>query len=279
MRFRVAVTAAIAVLLCSSSAQAITKCSVKVDKKTGVLNVKAAGVGGPLLWGNTAASVVSTFFNAGTCVSATNGKNCQIADPNTLAAKTPPAGCTLYLDDGVAPCSAWIAGCSPAPRAASSVVWKDASGDLIGVQNENGTEVVRDDGTAILRIPILPDRSGFAQPVGGAFSYHTSGDCTGANYTADAPTTLPIAQYFAGGATQAFYTQGATSLQSLNSYRSTFPPLTDQSQCDLYFGGGNSTYLGGVSCCITNFSGSYMMYTMVPTDLSAFTGPFQLEMQ
>jgi len=279
MRFQVAVTAAMAVLLCSSTAQAITKCSVKVDKKTGVIGVKAAGVGGPLLWGNTAASVASSFFNGGTCVVATNAKSCQLADPSSLAAKTPPAGCTLYLDDGVAPCSAWIAGCSPAPRAASSVVWKDVSDNLIGVENENGGEVIRDDGTAILRIPILADRSGFGQPVGGAFAFHNSADCTGAKYTIEAPTTLRVAQYFGSGATQAFYTQGASSLQSLNSYSNAFSPLIDQSLCDLYFGGGNSTYLGGTSCCITNFSGSYPMYTMVPTDLSAFTGPFHLEVQ
>ena len=90
---------------------------MKVDKKTGVLQVDAKDVTGTLVWGDTEGAESASFFNEGPCVANGKAKKCQIADPTTLAAKTPPAGCTLYLDDdGTAPCSAWIPGCIPGGR-------------------------------------------------------------------------------------------------------------------------------------------------------------------
>ncbi len=111
------VTAVALGLVLAVPAHAIDKCKVKIDKKTGVLLVKAKEVTGTLLWGDAEDAVSEPFFNAGDCVDGTKAKKCEIADPTTLAAKTPPAGCTLYLDDdGTAPCSAWIAGCTPGGR-------------------------------------------------------------------------------------------------------------------------------------------------------------------
>ncbi|MFN2428237.1 MAG: collagen-like protein [Candidatus Binatia bacterium] len=113
-----AVTAATAcAVLFAAPAQAIDKCKVKISK-TGVIDVAASGVTGILRWGSEAGAESNTFFNAGTCVADGKAKACQFADPLTLAAKTPPQGCTIYLDDDGAACSAWIRGCTPGARGA-----------------------------------------------------------------------------------------------------------------------------------------------------------------
>lgn len=106
-------SATLAVLVATLPAHAVTSCAVKVDKKTGVIQVSAKGVEGPLSWGGAADQTFGSFFNASECVSGSRAKGCELADPSTLAAKTPPAGCTLYVDDGVAGCPAWISGCTP----------------------------------------------------------------------------------------------------------------------------------------------------------------------
>lgn len=126
------------ILLCVSSAHAIDKCKVKVDKKSGVLLVSASGVSGTLLWGSTDGATTEPFFNAGTCVVADKANKCEIADPATLAAKTPPSGCTLYLDDDGAPCSVWIAGCTPGERSPAVCV-PDPSASPRFVDNLDGT--------------------------------------------------------------------------------------------------------------------------------------------
>jgi hypothetical protein len=118
---RVAAATLAIILIASTSAQAIDKCKVKVDKKTGVLVVSAIGVSGTLQWGAAEGAETEPFFNAGVCVVAGKAKKCEIADPATLDAKTPPSGCTLYLDDDTAPCSVWIAGCTPGSRGESAV--------------------------------------------------------------------------------------------------------------------------------------------------------------
>jgi hypothetical protein len=131
-------TAMAAMLLYTTSAHAIDKCKVKVDKKSGVLLVSASGVSGTLLWGSTEGAATETFFNAGACVAADKAKNCELANPATLAAKTPPSGCTLYLDDDGVPCSAWIAGCTPGERNPSGCV-RDPSASPRFVDNGDGT--------------------------------------------------------------------------------------------------------------------------------------------
>jgi len=127
-----------AMLFCATSAHAIDKCKVKVDKKSGVLLVSAGGVSGTLLWGSTDGAATEPFFNAGTCVVADKANKCEIADPTTLAAKTPPSGCTLYLDDDGAPCSVWIAGCTPGERSPAVCV-PDPSASPRFINNGDGT--------------------------------------------------------------------------------------------------------------------------------------------
>jgi len=117
MRISALSAAALAAALAAAApAGAVEKCKVVADKKTGVLRVDATGIGGPLLWGGASDEAVNAFFNAAECLKGSKAKGCQIADPTSLAAKTPPATCTVYLDDGVAPCAAWISGCTPGPR-------------------------------------------------------------------------------------------------------------------------------------------------------------------
>jgi hypothetical protein len=96
---------------------AIQKCKVKVDKKTGVIRVDASPTVGTLLWGVEPGAEINPLFNAATCVAAGKAKKCELADPATLASKTPPEACTLYLaDDSGIDCSVWIRGCIPGPR-------------------------------------------------------------------------------------------------------------------------------------------------------------------
>ncbi len=112
--------AALLVVGLAAPAGAIDKCKVKVDKKTGLIRVDATGVTAPITWGSEAGQEVNSFANEGTCVDSGKAKKCELAAPATLAAKTPPDGCTLYLADGSAnDCSVWIKGCVPGSRSSS----------------------------------------------------------------------------------------------------------------------------------------------------------------
>ncbi len=119
------------VLVTPDTGEAMTKCRVKVDKKTGLIQVDATGVLGPLQWGGESVGATNSFFNDATCVASGRAKRCTLADPATLESKTPPASCTIHLDDGVTPCSAWIAGCTPGSRAASLSRTVDESGNNV----------------------------------------------------------------------------------------------------------------------------------------------------
>src|SRR6185369_6775978 len=87
-------------------------------------------------WGKSAGAVSHTFFNAANCVTGSSASRCELADPATLDAKTPPAGCTLYLDDGTAPCSAWIVGCSPGSRSIENDPGETVCGNGVGQPGE-----------------------------------------------------------------------------------------------------------------------------------------------
>jgi hypothetical protein len=108
--------APLAALLLASSAGAVEKCKAVADKKTGVIKVDASGLTGPVAWGGDPGDATNAFFNEATCLKGTKLKGCNLADPTTLAGKTPPDTCTVYVDDGFAECAAWISGCTPGPR-------------------------------------------------------------------------------------------------------------------------------------------------------------------
>jgi hypothetical protein len=111
------------VLLPPSVALAVDKCKVKLDAKNGNLLVSAGAVTGTLRFGPNPGAVSQTFFNAATCVVAGKAKNCLLADPTTVAARTPPPDCMIHLaDDVLSTCSAWIKGCTPGSRTLATPV-------------------------------------------------------------------------------------------------------------------------------------------------------------
>ena len=104
-------------VLLPAAASAVDKCKVKLDAKNGNLLVSASSVVGALRFGGSADATSQAFSDAATCVAAGKAKECHVGDPATVAARTPPAGCTLYLaDDQPSTCSVWIKGCTPGSR-------------------------------------------------------------------------------------------------------------------------------------------------------------------
>src|SRR5689334_10048865 len=99
-------------LALASRAAALDACKARIEPSSGLIQVAATKVGGPLLWRATPGLGGSPFFDPG-CVRSAKASKCLLADPATVAAKTPPAACTIYLSDGAASCSAWVQGCVP----------------------------------------------------------------------------------------------------------------------------------------------------------------------
>jgi len=107
------------VLFSAAPGHAVSKCTAKVDGKTGVIEVGASDVGGPLLWGEAPGSEASVFVNEATCVAKGKASRCLLGATTpavTPAAITPPALCTLYLNDGIAECATFVQGCTPGVR-------------------------------------------------------------------------------------------------------------------------------------------------------------------
>ena len=57
--FRAAALAALVIATAPPPANAVDKCKVRVDGKTGVLRVDATGVSGPLTWGGESGQATS----------------------------------------------------------------------------------------------------------------------------------------------------------------------------------------------------------------------------
>ncbi len=259
--FVVSALACFALLAASTPARAIDKCKVKVDSKTGVLTVSATGVVGTLQWGSAAGSEDQAFFNP-SCVASGTAKGCQLADPLTLASKTPPDGCTIYLDDGTAPCSTWIKGCTPGRRSSASLVWKDSNGAIAGASDDTGQVLFRKTGDVVVRIA-MQGGSNFQEA--GAFHYN-SPDCTG---TALVPgdtgpfrnVTVPDSY-----SSLVYYAPDGGSYQSDGSVLHTSVIIMSPLDCFSYYPG--STFIGPNSCCQPLGS---MQYLTIPA-LVDFTG-------
>lgn len=88
---------------------------VKIDPKTGTIEVKAKGVAGPLMWGNTPNSVTNSFDDPN-CVSGGSASGCHLGPPQSKLATTPPEGCVLYVSDGGPPVPVLIKKCTPGLR-------------------------------------------------------------------------------------------------------------------------------------------------------------------
>lgn len=110
-------------LLTPTTGHAVSKCSAMVAGKTGVIEVSASGVGGPLLWGESPAGEATAFVNEATCVAKGKASKCLLGATTptiTPQAITPPALCTIYLNDGVGECAAFVPGCTPGVRSVPS---------------------------------------------------------------------------------------------------------------------------------------------------------------
>ncbi len=251
-------------------AHAIDSCRAKVDKKTGVIRVDATNVGGPLLWGTSAGNENTGMFNSGTCIASGKAKKCELADPTSLASKSPPAGCTLYLDDGVAACSTWIPGCTPGPRASAGALVLDSSGAVIGYSAEASAQfAVHDTGTDLVRLVLRTDGSGFS-PSG--YTYFTSSDCSGTALLPVDPSMVKYGHIESGNL--AYYGAASASPVVLNSSLAYLDGINDQAGCDGYFGPGR-TFVAPHGCCWA-FTFSSTMGPATSLNLSGFTTPFSV---
>ncbi len=148
-------------IISTSAAYALQNCSVKTEKKTGIIQVNAASLVGTPLWGYAADTVASAFFNAATCAASGKLAKCQLADPSTDAGRTPPASCTVYLNDGSTDgvCAAFVPGCTAKLR------------DL----NENGVVLI--DQVRAKAGGVSPgDTAGFPVTISRAGSYRLMGN-------------------------------------------------------------------------------------------------------
>ncbi len=113
-------------------AEAASKCKAKVDKKTGTIFVSASTITGTALWGKTAGNETNAFVDPGGCLGSGKVNKCLIGTAGTDAAKTPPAGCEIFVaDDGAEDCSAFIKGCTPRNADSYSVTLYPPSGGVV----------------------------------------------------------------------------------------------------------------------------------------------------
>ena len=80
-----------------ATSHALTKCSARLDKKTGVILVYAKSIVGPLLWGASAGMETNSFANEATCISGTKAKKCELGLPGAPERTVPPAEPALSL--------------------------------------------------------------------------------------------------------------------------------------------------------------------------------------
>jgi hypothetical protein len=255
------------------TAHAIDKCKVKIDSKTGVISVSATGVSGTLLWGSAAGSENQAFFNPA-CVTGDTAKGCQLADPATLASKTPPVGCTIYLDDAGSPCSVWIKGCSPGQRAEaprSALAWVDANGNTVGAANDEGSQLIRDDGIVIARIA-MAGGTGFLNA--GAM-YYNSVDCTGPGLVFGSNSTIRDTVVLDPNG-PVYYAPDGGTVQTAGSQLQTSPIVVSPIDCMMFFATPN--FVPPHGCC-TFLGGSAPLSTPATVDFTGVTFPLSYKIQ
>ncbi len=104
-------------LLLASPAAAVTKCKA-VPARDGTIAVTATNVVGTPRWGTRFGEATNAFPDAASCVAKGKVRKCALAPIGDPARTSPPAGCTLYLeDDGPSRCSVWVKRCFPSSEA------------------------------------------------------------------------------------------------------------------------------------------------------------------
>lgn len=141
----------------ASPISAATDCKVKIDRKTGTINVSASNVSGPFTWGGAPGQAATPFANGGGCVASGRATKCQLGAPGSAAAITPPALCTVYVKDaGPDPeCAAYIKGCTPGARSTAAAarplpIVRDGNGVEVGVLLESEHVLIDAGGQAVM---------------------------------------------------------------------------------------------------------------------------------
>jgi hypothetical protein len=122
-------------------ANALSACKAKVSKLDGTLLLSAQAAAGPLFWGTD--PTAATRALAGCQGEAASPKRCQLGDAGTLAARTAPASCIVYLADGSETCAAWVQGCTVGLRLVDESFPADDPRIRQGVSLENEGRVLR----------------------------------------------------------------------------------------------------------------------------------------
>jgi hypothetical protein len=122
-------------------ANALSACKAKVSKLDGTLLLSAQGAAGPLLWGTDPTDATRPL--GGCRGEAASPKRCQLGDTGTLAARTAPASCIVYLADGSETCAAWVQGCTVGLRLVDESFPADDPRVRQGVSLENEGRVLR----------------------------------------------------------------------------------------------------------------------------------------
>jgi len=109
---------ALAALMRPASGEAISKCTAKVSNTDGTIFVSGVAVSGVVRWGASSGTEVNAFANEAACIQNGKAKSCQLGDPGSAAAVTPPELCRIWVQDGAAECSVYLKGCTPGARVA-----------------------------------------------------------------------------------------------------------------------------------------------------------------
>ena len=112
---------AAAVTFQASQARAISNCSARVDRTTGIIEVSGSKLVGTPKWGFALTNIASDFADP-TCINGTRLRKCQLSADDSLARRV-PASCKIYVADGLTHCQAPIADCArqPADRSEDGV--------------------------------------------------------------------------------------------------------------------------------------------------------------
>jgi hypothetical protein len=98
-----------------------TNCKAKINTSDGSVLVSASDTSALLRWGDASGAETNIFDNAAQCISSGSATKCLLGPAGSLTARTPPAGCVIYLDDGTAACSVLIKKCTPGVRDAAAL--------------------------------------------------------------------------------------------------------------------------------------------------------------
>lgn len=155
--------------------------------------------------------------------------------------------------------------------AGGGAVIKDGLGIVMG-PTLDGASFLTQVGPQLVRLGVVA-----TEYVYGSSVFHAGLACTGQGYAFTQPAGL-FAYGYPYDATQ-FYV-GPTSAASLVAYNSILDAssynYSSQSDCDLFWGLGNATFVAPHACCINNSPSSGNFVPITLQTLPTFTPPFSL---